>query len=63
MLSFLDLRISSWSLRTAVVCRSVVATSILSFARSMFLRRGTLPLAVVIVTLLRSFSCRLGILL
>ena len=45
MLSFLNLRTSSWSLCTAVVCRCVGATSILSFARSMFLRRGTLPLA------------------
>ena len=56
MLPFLDLRISSWSLRTAVVCRCVGATSILSFARSMFLRRGTLPLAVVTVAMLRHFS-------
>ena len=62
-LSFLDFRISSSSLRTAVVCRCVVATSILSFARSMFLLRGILSLAFVIVILLRNFSCHLGIFL
>jgi hypothetical protein len=63
MLSFLDLRISSWSLRTVVVCRCVVVTRVLSFARSISLRRGTLPLADVIVAMLRHFSCHLGILL
>ena len=63
MLSFLDFRISSSSLRASVVCRCVVATSILSSARSMFLFRGIFSFAVVIVPLLRNFSCHLGIFL
>ena len=63
MLFFLALRISSSFLRTTIVCRRFVATRILSFARSMFLLRGILSFAVVIVPLLRDFSCHLGIFL
>ena len=63
VLSFLTYHISPSFLRTAIVCLCVVATSILSFARSVCLRRGILSLAVLIVVLLWNFSCHLGIFL